>query len=170
MIYTLLFLIIFAPTPVLFFLFMFRKIENRAKKIIEVLPDDILIKYTDVKLWFKGYDIAKRADWFQIDVFKSLYVYNLADLYVFKKGIVVVGKAKPPWQFGRNYLLSPFAICGAGGEPQFTMVRYHVRYIGAQVIGEDVDIEFQDPDYTKNIKLAVKHIGRELYSKINSNA
>lgn len=167
MIYTLLFLIILAPMPVLLFLFMFLKIENRAKKIIGVLPDDIIVKYTDVKLWFKGYDMAKRADWFQIDVFKSLYVYNLADLYVFKRGIVVVGKAKAPWQFGRNYLLSPFAICGAGGESLFTMVPYRVRYVGAKLIGEDVDIEFQDTDYTKNIKLAVKHIGKDLYSKIS---
>lgn len=111
-----LFLIILLPTPFLFFLFMYTTIEKKAKRIVELLPGDA-IKYTDVKIWFKGYDMLKKANRFQIDPLKSLYVYNLADLYVFKRGIVVVGKARS-WAFGRIRLLSPFAICWPGAESQ----------------------------------------------------
>lgn len=162
-----LFLIILLPTPFLFFLFMYTTIEKKAKRIVELLPGDA-IKYTDVKIWFKGYDMLKKANRFQIDPLKSLYVYNLADLYVFKRGIVVVGKARS-WAFGRIRLLSPFAICWPGAESQLSMVPNRVSYIGAEIVGEDVDIQFQDREYTNNIKLEVKRIGRELYDKISSN-
>jgi len=168
MVYPLLFIILLMPTPFLAFLFIYRTIEKKAKKTILLLPDDVLIKYTDTRIWFKGYDMAKRPNRFQFDLLKSLYVYNLADLYVFKRGIVVVGKARAPLQFGRNWLLSPFVICWPGAASDFPMVRYRVNYIGTEILGEDVDIEFQDPEYTKNIKLAVKHVGRELYSKLTA--
>jgi len=49
------------------------------------------------------------------------------------------------------------------------MVPNRVSYIGAEIVGEDVDIQFQDREYTNNIKLEVKRIGRELYDKISSN-
>jgi hypothetical protein len=149
---------------------MYSSIEKKAKRTIALFPEDLLTKYPDAKLWFKGYNMANKTNSFQIDASKSLYVYNLADLYVFKGGIVVVGKAKAWWGFGRDWLLSPFAICWPGAESHLRMVPYRVKYIGTELIAEDIDIEFQDPEYTKNIKLSVKHIGKELYGKISLNA
>jgi hypothetical protein len=163
-----LFLIMFLAAPFVLFLFMYSAVENRARRIVELLPGDLTIKYIDVRIWFKGYDVLKKANRFQIDPSKSLYVYNLADLYVYKRGIVVVGKARA-WAFGRIRLLSPFAICWPGAESQLSMVLNRVSYIGAEVVGEDVDIQFQDREYTNTIKLEVKQIGREVYSKISAN-
>ncbi|HEY4112263.1 hypothetical protein [Puia sp.] len=159
-------LAIVLPAPFLFFLYIYITVEKKAKGIIELLPDDAKAKYTDVRIWFKGYDMMKRINRYQIDPLKSLYTYNLADVIVFNGGIVVIGKIKV---FGRVRLLSPFAICRPGAGARLQMVRDRVTYLGAEVVEQDVEIKFHDQDYTNNITLVIKKAGGELYSDINSN-
>jgi hypothetical protein len=151
------------PLPFVFFGFIYLSYDRGAKRIIAQLPADIVAQYADVRIWFKDYDALKKVNMFQLDPSKALYSYNLADLYLFKDGIVVAGKQK---QFGKIWLLPPFAIRWKGGVNQLSMVRYSVQYIGLEVIGEDIDIKFQDPAYTNIIKLAVKNVGPALYRKM----
>ena len=164
-VFYILLLLIVLPAPFLLFLFLYPTIEKRAKKIIELLPDDFESKYTDVRIWFKGYDMLKKINRYQIDPLKSLYSYNLADLFVFNGGLVVIGKTKA---FGRIRLLSPFAICWPNATSRLLMVPNRVNYIGAEVIDQDIDIKFQDQEYTSSIILVVKNVGKDLYSKINT--
>lgn len=158
-------LLIVFPAPFLFFLFLYNSIEKRAKKIIELLPNDFESKYTDVRIWFKGYDASKKINRYKIDPLKSLYSYNLANLYVYKEGLVVVGKMNA---YGRIRLLSPFAICRPGATSHLSIVPNRVIYISAEVIGQDIDIKFQDQEYTNSIILVAKNIGIDLASKINT--
>lgn len=158
-------LLLLLPAPLLFFGWFYRMIERRAQRVIDFLPYVPEARYTDVRVWFKGYDMTKRINKFQIDPQKSLYVYNLIDLFVFKGGVVVVGKTK---YFGKTFLLSPFAICWSGGEEELSMVPYRFRYLGAEILDQDVDIQFQDPDYFNSIKIEIKNLGKELFSKIDT--
>jgi hypothetical protein len=157
---------IFLTFPFLFFLYIYNAIEKKARKVIALLPDDVEAKFTDVRIWFKGYDMLKKVNKYSIDTSKSLYSYNLADLYIFSGGIVVVGKIKA---YGRIRLLSPFAICWPSGETQLSMVPYRNSYVSAEVVGQDADIKFHDKEYTNCIVLAVKNIGRDLYNKVSCN-
>jgi len=43
------------------------------------------------------------------------------------------------------------------------------RQIKTEVIGNDIEIEFEDFEYTNTIKLVVKKIGQELYQQIESS-
>lgn len=162
-IFYVLFLLILLTAPFLLFLYKYYTIEKNAEEVIALLPVDIDAKFTNVRIWFKGYDMLKRVNKYSIDTSKSLYSYNLADLYVFNGGIVIVGKIKA---YGRMRLLSPFAICWPGGETQLSMVPYRNSYISAEASGQDVNIKFQDMEYTNSIVLAVKNIGTELYDKV----
>lgn len=42
-------------------------------------------------------------------------------------------------------------------------------YVSAKVAGQDVDIKFQDKEYTNSIVLAVKNIGKDLIPFLWSN-
>ena len=163
------FLALLLPSaPFLVYLYLYNLIEKRAKQTIELLPKAAKSKYADVRIWFKGYDMLKRRNWPVTDMLKSLYVYNLADLFVFEQGIVVVGKMKIAG-FGRLRLLSPFVICRQGAQSQFPMVTYRVDFQGANLVGPDLDITFQDHDYTNAITMVVKAVGQDLYGKMGPN-
>lgn len=151
--------LLFFTAPFLFFVFIYKAIDKRARTILDLLPGNVEKKFTDVRIWFKGYDMSKRVNKFQIDPFKSLYSYNLIDLYVLNGGLVIVGKKK---MFGKTWLLSPFAICWPGGDTQLSMVPNRVRYVSAEVAGEDIDIKFHDQDYSNAIVIAIKKIGKDL--------
>lgn len=159
MIFYVLLSVMLLAAPFLFFVFIYNAVDKRARKILDLLPNDVEKKFTDVRVWFKGYDMLKRVNKFQIDPFKSLYSYNLIDLYVLNEGLVVVGKYK---MFAKTWLLSPFAICWPGGETRLSAIPNRVRYVSVEVFDQDIDIKFHDQDYTNDIVLAVKKIGKDL--------
>lgn len=160
-----LFLIIFLPAPFLFFWFIYYSYDKRAREVVEQLPADIDAKYEDVRIWFKGYDMLKKVNAFQINLGQALYTYNLADLYLFGDGLVVVGKVKA---YGKIRLLPPFVICRAEGLSRLSMVPNAVKYVGMEVYGHDIDIGFKDAGYTNVIKLAIKEAGEDLYEKMHT--
>jgi len=54
-------LVIILPIPFLFFWFIYYSFDKRAKRVIELLPKDTDAIYTDVRIWFKGYDMLKKT-------------------------------------------------------------------------------------------------------------
>jgi len=63
-------------------------------------------------------------------------------------------------------MLSPFVIRWPDGSDKLWMVPESVRYAGVELLGQDIDISFQDADYTNIVKLEAKKIGEDLYEKM----
>jgi|SRR5882724_2860260 len=156
-------LVIILPIPFLFFWFIYYSFDKRAKRVIELLPKDTDAIYTDVRIWFKGYDMLKKTNKFLFSPTKALYAYNLADLFLFADGLVVIGKIRA---YGKIRMLSPFVIRWPDGSDKLWMVPESVRYAGVELLGQDIDISFQDADYTNIVKLEAKKIGEDLYEKM----
>jgi hypothetical protein len=155
-------LTIFLPAPFLFFWLIYILVDKRANRTIELLPKNELAKYVDVRIWFKGYDMFKR-NYHRINPFRILYSYNIADLFLFDDQLIVLGKIKA---FGKIRLLPPFAISWTDKRHPYSNVIHYTRYLGTGLTEDDIDIQFKDPDYTNNIKLAVKKVGRDLFAKM----
>lgn len=152
--------------PIAFVLIYFRTLNSKTANVLQSLPQNAKAIYFDVRVWFKGYDPYKKKKQFQINPLKALYTFNIADLYVQADKLIVVGKTKV---LGKTILLQPFAICWTGRQFEAVNVTLLTRQIKTEVIGNDVEIEFEDFEYTNTIKLVVKKIGQELYQQIESS-
>jgi len=158
-------LVILIPMPFVLFWTMYRAYESNTAKVVAQLPGEVVAKFPDVSIWFKNYDMTKKINKFQTNLTKALYSYNHADLILFREGLIVIGKSR---SYGKLRMLSIFPIVWEDPRPRLSMVPNPVRYIGVTLTGRDIDIEFHDPEYSNNIKLAVKNIGPELYEKMTA--
>ena len=156
---------IFLTLPLVFFRLVYRAYETNAASVVAHLPGDVVERYPDVRIWFKNYDMLKKINKFQTNLTKALYSYNHADLILFPEGLVVIGKSQ---SYGKLRMISTFAIIWDGRQDRLGMVPNPVKYIGARLTGNDLDIEFHDPEYSNDIKLAVKDVGPGLYVKLSA--
>ena len=147
--------------------YYFATIERRAEKVLEAISESITWQKCDVKIWFKGYDMLKRKSTFSIDPFKMLYSYNLADLYVSGDKLIVVGKDKI---FGRTRTLSPLIICSNLSDLRDKSLKYATRLVATELTGNDLEVQFEDYEYSNIIKLVVKNIGQELNESMKASA
>jgi hypothetical protein len=153
--------------PFIFFLTYLKAIEKRTQNIVAQLPTNVKAKFLNTTVWFKSFDMMKKKAAFNIDPMKTLYSFNVADLYVLNDKIIVVGKTK---MLGKLRLLSPFAICWTDKAAEPTTVKYLTMQISTKLVGDDIEIEFQDFDYSNQIKLVAKKIGHSLYDAIKSGS
>jgi hypothetical protein len=147
--------------------YYFYTIERRTKRTLEAISGSIKWQRFDVKIWFQGYDMLKRNSAFSIDPFKMIYSYNVADLYVSGDRLVVVGKDKV---FGRTRLLSPLIICTNPLDLRDKSLKYTTRHVATELVGQDLEIQFEDFEYSNKIKLVVKNIGKEVNESLKAAA
>jgi hypothetical protein len=147
--------------------YYFSTVERRSKEALEAISEGIRWQQCDVKIWFKGYDMLKKRSTFRIDPFKMLYSYNVADLYVSDDKLIVVGKDKI---FGRTRILSPLIICTNPSDLREKSLKCAKSYIATELVGDDLEIQFEDFEYSNNIKLVVKNIGQELNDMLKASA
>ena len=153
--------------PIIFFLSYFKTIEKITQSIVAQLPTNVKGQFLNTTVWFKGYDMMKKTKTFNIDPMKTLYSFNIADLYVLNDKLIVVGKTK---MLGKTRLLSPFAICWTDKKTEYTNLKYLTRQTNTKLIGSDIEFEFEDSDYSNKITLVVKKIGQPLYDTIKSGS
>ena len=153
--------------PIIFLFIYFRTLNEKVSTILKSLPENSKAVFKDARVWFKGFDMYKKKDMFHFNPLKALYAFNIADLYVQNDKLIVVGKTRI---LGRKQLLQPFAICWIGKEYQIANITLLTRQISTILIGNDVEIEFEDYEYKNPIKLVVKKIGKELYQQIEATA
>lgn len=157
--------------PLLVILIYFKAIKRKTQRVLDSLPKDNTAFFPNVRIWFKGYDMMSRKKKFQIDPLKPLYSFNLADLYVQSDKLIVVGKTKM-WGgiWGKAIMLQPFAICWIGREVQEASVTMLTTHVKTTLAGNDLEIEFSDYEYSKNITLVVKKIGTEIFNLLEGKA
>jgi hypothetical protein len=157
--------------PFLIILIYFRAVKRKTQTILNSLPKSNITVFRDARIWFKGYDMMSRKKKFQIDPLKLLYSFNIADLYVQSDKLIVVGKTKM-WGglWGKEIMLQPFAICWIGREVQEAGVTMLTTQLGTKLNGNDIEIEFSDYEYSKNVTLVIKKIGKELYDLVEGAA
>lgn len=149
--------------PIIFILLYFKTLNQNVSAILNTLPENPKAIFKDTRIWFKGFDMLKKRNTFRMNPLKPLYSFNVADLYIQNDKIIVVGKMRI---LGKTQLLQPFAICWIGREPEKPMPKILTRGIRTAVVGDDIEIEFEDYEYKNPIKLVVKKIGKEVYQQI----
>lgn len=152
-------------------LIYFRALNRKAQKVLNSPPKVNIAVYRNVRVWFKGFDIMSRKNKFLFDPLKPLYSFNNADLYVQSDKLIVIPKTKMRGGFwGKQIMLQPFAICWMGREVQEVLVTMLTTHIKTRLTGNDIEIEFRDHEYAKNITLIVKKIGKELFELLEGKA
>jgi hypothetical protein len=160
-------LLLFLTAFISFFDVYFSTIEKRTERMLEKVSESIRWRKSDVHVWFKGFDMSKKKSTFSMDPLKTLYSYNLADLYVLDDKLIVVGKNKI---FGRTRILSPLIICSKPSDLRNKSLKYLTRHIATELVGEDLEIQFEDDEYSNKIELVVKKVGKELSERLKASA
>ena len=160
-------LLLFLTAFIFIVSYYFATIERRAIRTLEAISENISWHKPDVRIWFKGYDMLKRKGTFSIDPFKMLYTYNLADLYVSDDMLIAVGKHKI---LGRTRMLSPLIICSNPLDLRDKSLKYSTRLVATELVGKDLEVQFEDFEYSNIIKLVVKNIGQELNESMKASA
>lgn len=151
--------------PIVFFWIYMTSLEKRTKTIIQGHSDNSSEIITDLKVWFKNFDVFKKKKKFDLDPYDTLYSFNNCDLILNEKNIVVIGKTK---FLGKEKSLNPtifeFDKNGTEFKPR------HVSIENIQDVGNDIEIEFTDYKYKDKITLVIKRAEGELKGKIEKRA
>lgn len=151
--------------PIVFFWIYTKSIENKANKIIKRYSDEFSEIYSDLNVWVKDYDVFKQKKSFTVDPYQKLYSLNYCDLILNDKNIVVIGKIKI---LGKNKALIPiifkFEKKETSTESKFVVIKK------IRELGNDLEIEFVDNNYTETMTLIIKKPDVELIQKIKNRA
>ncbi|AFU69925.1 hypothetical protein P700755_003278 [Psychroflexus torquis ATCC 700755] len=149
--------------PIVFFWIYMTTLEKRTKKIIQAHSDNSSEIYTDLKVWFKNFDVFKKKNKFDLDPYQTLYSFNNCDLILNDRNIVVIGKTKI---LGKNKPLTPtFFEFEKNG---ITLKPGHVKIEKIQEVSNVLEIEFTDRNYLEKMTLVLKRPGNELKEKIKT--
>jgi hypothetical protein len=156
--------------PFVLMVIYFRALRSKSQRVLNSIPKINTPVFANARVWFKGYDMMSRKKKYQIDPLKPLYSFNIANLYVQSDKLIVVGKTKM-WGglWGKEIILQPFAICWMGREVQEAAVTMLTTHIATKLNGNDIEIEFSDYEYSKNVTIVIKNIGKELYDLLPGN-
>tara|TARA_R110000796_G_scaffold159169_4_gene275942 strand:- start:66817 stop:67275 length:459 start_codon:yes stop_codon:yes gene_type:complete len=140
-------------------------LKKRTKKLIQEHSDNSSEIITDLKVWFKNFDVFKKSKKFDFDPYDTLYSFNNCDLILNDRNIVVIGKTK---FLGKEKYLTPtifeFDKNGTEFKPR------HVSIENIQDVGNDIEIEFTDNKYKDKMTLVIKRTEEELKEKIEKRA
>ena len=140
-------------------------LEKRTKKIIQEHSDNSSETFTDLKVWFKNFDLFKKKNKFDLDQYQTLYSFNNCDLILNDRNIVVIGKTKI---LHKEKHLTPtifeFEKNGTEFRPR------HVKIENIQEVGSDLEIEFSDNRYKDSMTLVIKSVESEMKEKIKKRA
>jgi hypothetical protein len=140
-------------------------LEKRTNKIIKLYSDDFSEIYTDLNVWVKNFDVFKKKNKFDLDPYQTIYSFNHCDLILNDKNIVLIGKTKI---LGKNKPLTPTIF---EFENKKTSIKSrHVEIKKIRDLGNDLEIEFLDKNYTNTMKLVIKRPDIELKEKIKKRA
>lgn len=157
------FLLFIASIPFLLRYTVYHFTDKSAGRILQNMPADARYEMNDTDILFKGLDKLKRDKPQGKYPLRPLYTYNMADLLVFDGELVVIGKVKV---YGKLRRLTPFSIFRDNGSGLAARVPSYVKYKDTQMVGDDVEIRFEDPEYTSIITLVVKNGGKDLYNRM----
>ena len=151
--------------PIVFFWVYMTSLEKKTKKIIQEHSDNSSEIITDLKVWFKNFDVFKKKQKFDLDPYDPLYSFNNCDLILNDRNFVVIGKTK---FLGEEKSLTPtiFEFDNNGNE----FKPRHVSIENIQDVGNDIEIEFTDNKYKDKITLVIKRAEEELKEKIEKRA
>lgn len=151
--------------PIIFFGIYLYSLENKAKQIIKSYTTDSSEFHSDIKVWFKNFDILKKKNKFDLNPYQTNYSFNDCDLIVNSGYLVVIGKAK---FFGKSRYLTPTVFTIRTND----FKRFHdSRIAKCESIrdnGADLELDFIDFAYSNLITMVMKRIDNELKYKIKS--
>lgn len=151
--------------PIFFYRIYISSLENRAKQMIKSYTTDSSEFHTDIKVWFKNFDIFKKKNKFDLNPYQTNYSFNDCDLILDSDYLVVIGKIKA---FGKSRYLTPtvFTIKTKviNNFPDARIAQFE----SIRDIGTDLELDFIDSAYSNVITLVIKRIDRNLKEKIKN--
>ncbi|MDP4210937.1 MAG: hypothetical protein Q8928_19195 [Bacteroidota bacterium] len=151
--------------PIIFYRIYFSSLENRAKQMIKSYTTDSSEFHADIKVWFKNFDILKKKNKFDLNLYQTNYSFNDCDLILDSDYLVVIGKTKV---FGKSRYLTPTVFTlKTKGFKQF----HDSRIAQCESIrdnGADLELDFIDSAYSNLITLVIKRIDSDLKDKIKN--
>jgi len=132
----------------LFWLFVIFKMKNHVSKIKEKYVDGNSIILRNSKVYFKNFDLSKSKQFFPSSPFEDpLYTFNLCDIYINLKSILIIGKMKS---------------LGRINELNITVLNKNTTNSSKTILKDlrrtktHLELEFKDSRFDKNIIAMIK--------------
>jgi len=153
--------------PIIFIRIYWNTIEKNSNQIVESFMTDSSEKHKDLKVWVKNFDITKKKNKFDFNLFQTTYYFNDCDLILNPDSFIIIGKTK---SFGKIRNLTPIVfISGEKSIESKNKIRI-VKYENIRDNGTDLEIDFVDSYYSNIMTFVLKRIDNELKSKIKKRA
>lgn len=117
--------------------------------------------YTDLKVWFKNFDVFKKKSMFDFDAYETHYSFNNCDLVLNDRNIVIIGKMKI---LGKEKTLTPTVFEFVNNSTDYKPG--HVRIENIDEVDKDLEIEFSDVRFKNRMTLVIKKARIDLKEKI----
>jgi hypothetical protein len=162
--YLILLAILWISIPFVSHYYYRRWIRKRSKSVEKKLPDENLLLFRNVRLWFSGYDSTTlQHSLKQINPTTLHYNFFRADLYFDNPDLIVAGKQKMYQISGPEISLKPLII--PIGLPKGER-KHNIIHHSHEVIGDEYRVEFIDVSYPNKLILIIPKIGKEIRDAI----
>ena len=121
---------------------------------LELNNEDLQI-ITDISVLVMGFNLFSKKSFFNVDISKPIYDFNLADIIFSKESIILLGKSK---QFGTTLLASPVEIVTSKAKTTIA----HAKLVSWSDTGNRLQIEIEDSNYNNSIKIEFKSSYEEI--------
>ncbi|MCG8700141.1 MAG: hypothetical protein MI922_18945 [Bacteroidales bacterium] len=139
--------------------------KRRARSIVDQYSNEGSIFYTDLKVWFKNFDVFKKKNKFDLNPYQTTYSFNDCDLIINNDNIVLIGKSKI---LGKYRYLNPTVFISKEKKGNELVNSRLVNAGKVQENSGDLEIDFQDSHYKNTITLVIKRVDKRLVKKIKN--
>jgi len=135
-----------------------RHVDNQVKRF----TNENTKCYTDLKVYFKNYDIFKKKNRFNISVNSPIYNFNNCDIYLSKENILLIGKSN---LLGKTHQLNITIIFKDQNHDKYPGF---VRLKDLSISKTHIEIKFKDRNFDKPITAMIKNKDDNLETDIRN--
>jgi len=126
------------------------KMYSRGGEAIRELSDSKYIILNEVKVYIKGFDLFSVKKIFPPNINKTIYDFNNSDLVLTEKSIILMGKGFGLGFIGFAYPVELIFDAGMTSLPKARIIQWTEK-------NSRIEIQFEDPNYSKGIKIEMKN-------------
>ena len=146
---SLIFILIGLFAQALFFYFMAYRMYSYGRKAYVDLKHQNVIIVRDVNVFIRGFDLLSKNSFFNLDVSKTIYQFEQADIIFGTVSMILLGKGK---QFGSISFASPVEIVTSKKQTSIA----NAKLLNWTEQKGRIVIEIKDEYYTKPFKIEFK--------------
>ena len=151
--------------PIIIYRIYLSSLENRAKQMIKFYTTDSSEFHADIKVWFRNFDILKKKNKFDLNPYQTNYSFSDCDLILDSDYLVVIGKTR---MFGKSRHLTPTIFTFHTNDFKIFQNSRIAQCLNIRDSGADLELDFNDSDYSNVITLVIRRIDSGLKDKIKN--